>query len=97
MPEQHHEELHGDDGWFKRHIIEGLRDLKEGQRDLSENMTKLTEAMRTHEISDDKQFNELKQDIQRLNPVQRIVYGGVGLVLSAVLIALVALVVKGRP
>ena len=61
------------DGWFKRHIIEALADLKEGHRDMANSqkemhrenqriMEDLAVTISTHEESDQQMFASIRQD-----------------------------------
>lgn len=63
-----------DDGWFKRHIIEALNDLKEGHRTMAESqkemhrdnqriMEDLATTISTHEETDQKMFASVRDEI----------------------------------
>lgn len=92
------------DGWFKRHIIESLGELKTGhlevirnQREMHEsNIARMEEMSRTiqeHEESDQRQFNAVQQSISDLQPAKKIVYGAITLLLVAFMGAVIALVI----
>lgn len=62
------------DGWFKRHIIEALNDLKEGHRIMAESqkemhrdnqriMEDLATTISTHEEADQKMFAGVREEI----------------------------------
>lgn len=93
-----------DDGWFKRHIIEALNDLKKGHETMLENQQEMHEAniarmkeiastMHDHEKADQTAFAGLRQDISSLQPLKQIVFGFVALILVAVMTAWITSVV----
>lgn len=93
-----------DDGWFKRHIIEALNDLKKGHETMLENQQEMHEAnisrmkeiastMHDHEKADQSAFAGIRQDISNLQPLKQIVFGFVTLILVAVMTAWVTSVV----
>lgn len=92
------------DGWFKRHIIEQLKDLKEGHSEMMRNqremhtanisrMDGIVETMRDHEESDVNKFASLNQSISDFQPVKKVVYGFIILVLTAFVSGLIGMVI----
>lgn len=60
-----------------------------------EMMTRMVETMREHEEKDDQRFRDVTREYvsqKEFEPVKKVVYGLVGLILTAVAGALVALV-----
>lgn len=95
------------DGWFKRHIIEALNDLKkshetilEGQQEMHEanleRMENIAKTIRDHDEADQKMFSSIREDVAALQPLQKIVYGAIALILVAFLTALITTVVVGQ-
>lgn len=92
------------DGWFKRHIIEKLDDLKTGQVQFNasqqemhsaniKRMDIIAESLQRHEESDIQKFGEIKQDISELQPVKKLVYAGAAMILVAFLGVLIGIVI----
>jgi hypothetical protein len=82
------------DGWFKRHIIDALNNLKEGQEELSHNqrvmhdqnierIDAMAQTIRDHEKEDTKNFDKVNGSLQDLMPLKKIVYGVVAMILVA--------------
>ena len=92
------------EGWFKRHVIESLAELKQDNREQAqakremhlENqrlMKDLALTISEHEQADQQMFSSIQNDLLKLQPMGKIVYGTVALILTAVMVAIIALVV----
>jgi hypothetical protein len=92
------------DGWYKLHIMETLNALKEGHKEVLDNqktmhaenvrrMEAIQNTIATHEQDDLKKFSSLNQEIADLQPVKKLVYAAITLVLMAFMGALIALVI----
>ncbi len=92
------------EGWFKRHIIDTLARLEKGQTDSrqaalaahesnSKRMDEIQKSLVDHAASDTKNFSQLEQGVESLQPTRRIVQGAVVLILVAFLTAIISLVV----
>ena len=92
------------EGWFKRHVIESLAELKQDNRDQAQAKREmhqenqklikdLAETIREHEQADQQMFDSIQSDLLKLQPMGKIVYYGAALVLAAVMTAVIALVV----
>ncbi len=92
------------DGWFKRHIIGALEDLKKDNETMLTNqaemhranvvrMEALSETMRKHDADDQKMFGEFRNEIDSLQPLKKLVYGAIAMILIAFLTAIIAMVI----
>lgn len=92
------------DGWFKRHIIEALNDLKKDNETMLMNqarmheanvsrMEALSETMRNHDADDQEMFSKFREEIESLQPLKKLVYGAIALILVAFLTAIIATVI----
>lgn len=88
------------EGWFKRHIIQQLSDLKKGQEAGSTRQeamhAAITATLSSHADEDLKRFAAIEKDLSELEPVRRVVYAALGLILAAFMTAVIALVVRGH-
>ena len=92
------------DGWFKRHIIEALNDLKRSHETVINNqktmhaanvnrMDGISRTLTEHEDEDLQKFSALNQAVSDLQPVKRLVYGAIALVLMAFMGVLIGIVI----
>lgn len=95
------------EAWYKYHVIQRLDELKDSQRIMLENQTEMHEAnikrmeeisetLHEHEEADQQMFSSIRQDISGLQPVKKIVYGLIALILVAFATALITSVVVSR-
>lgn len=88
------------DGWFRRHIIDQLKDLKDGHREMIQNqremhgdnvrrMDDIGKKLQDHEDLNRKEFEEIRADVRDLQPVKKLTYSMVALILLAFFGALI--------
>lgn len=93
------------EGWFKRHIIQQLSDLKKGQEESGRRqevmhtanvsrMDAITKSLNDHAEDDQRKFTAIEKGVTELQPIKKVVYAAVGLILVAVMTGLLALVVR---
>lgn len=90
-------------GWFQHHVIQALEDLKGSHEKLLENQREMHQAnldrmetisatIQEHDMSDQRVFGEFREELESFQPLKKIVYGAIALILVAFMGALIGIV-----
>ena len=87
---------HDNEGWFKRHVLTKLESIEDTMKD-NKNASEIRHRDFLRKADNQTvQLQKLTNEVHSFRPVKKIVYGVVALVLTGLLGALLALVIKSQ-
>jgi hypothetical protein len=83
-----------EDYWFKKMVVDKLRDLAETQKSMAESQREMHDANQEKVDEVVAAVNTIKLEVHSFQLVKQVVFAGIGAALLAMLAAILALVLK---